>query len=373
MSDFDHLKDRLKRGYISRRNFVRSAVALGVTASTAISFARTSYASDGDKLVEAREGFPVTRRAKLRHPGLDGKVWNADDPVDMFNYTVALLNSAIKDAVSEKKSHPLEDAFLAYAVSLAASESWAFDKHKNPVQSGWANANPPTLEKNATKLAENAVRDLAKKDDEVQARWALAIVYMNFGRTKEAVKQYKLIAERLDGKIPTDEKTNFAFEMADAYVHAGWVDEAIAMLASETARVDWHLHQLAWCYFVRAGRQKTPIKKLRDYDIALSFLDKRQNGPGDVGHLALADLLEAACYGQKAVVFGDEGEDEAQTRLRAKAKARVTRVRADNANYARWTVTEAENYAPFSESNAAPRDASHWVEAVKRAGIPQKY
>ena len=182
MSDFDHLKDRLKRGYISRRNFVRSAVALGVTASTAISFARTSYASDGDKLVEAREGFPVTRRAKLRHPGLDGKVWNADDPLDMFRYTTALLKSAIRDAAANQKGHPLEDAFLAYAISLAASESWTFDPDKNPEETKLQEAGRAAMDKRASDLVDNAVKELTGKPDLVQARWARAIVNMNFGR-----------------------------------------------------------------------------------------------------------------------------------------------------------------------------------------------
>jgi hypothetical protein len=36
-------------------------------------------------------------------------------------------------------------------------------------------------------------------------------------------------------------------------------------------------------------------------------------------------------------------------------------------------VAEAKNYAPFAGFNAAPEDASHWEEAVKRAGIRQKY
>ena len=371
MSDFDHLKDRLRRGYISRRNFVRSAIALGVTATTAISIARTSYAADGDKLVEAREGFPVTRRAKLRHPDLDDKVWNADDPLDMFRYTTALLNSSIQDAGA--KPHPLEDAFLGYALSLAASESWSFSPDKNPNEYTLQTSGIQALDKRAMGLVDGAVKQLSGKPDEVQARWARAIVNMNFGRADKAVKEYEAISTGKSTSVPHDEKTNFAFEMADALVHAGRVDDAIRMLESETARVDWHLHQLGWCYFVRAGRQKTPIRKLRDYDLALGFLDKRQNGPGDVGHLALADLLEAACYGQKAAVFGDEGEEEARTRLRATATARLTRVRADNANNARWTVTEANRYAPFSGPNAVPMDMDHWVEAVKRAGIRESY
>jgi len=371
MSDFDHLKDRLRRGYISRRNFVRSAIALGVTASTAISIARTSYAADGDKLVEAREGFPVTRRAKLRHPGLDGRSWNADDPLDMFRYTTALLKSAIQDAKNDKTTHYLEDAFLGYAISLAASESWIFDADKNREEFQLQASGRSSMESTAIDLARNAATQLKGDEDEVQARWALAIIYMNFGQADNAVAEYKAIetGQSTIKPLPAEEEVNFAFEKADALVHSGEVDEAISMLQSETARVDWHLHQLAWCYFVRAGRQTTPLRRLRDYDIALSFLDKRQNAPGTPGHLALADLLESACYAQKAMVFEGAKEPKGKERMDAKARGRLGRVRSDNANLARWTLQEADNYAPFSGVNNNPADAEHWKDALRRVGV----
>lgn len=373
MSDFDHLKHRLKRGYISRRNFVRSAVALGVTASTAISFARTSYAADGAKFAEAREGFPVTRRAKLLHPDLDNQVWNANDPVDMFRYTVALLNSAIRDAEKKKIPHPLEDAFLAYAYSLAASEAWTFDKVKNPGEFNLASDGLPALGKRASDLVQNAVYNLAGKDDEIQARWARAIVEMNFGQTGNAIETYRGIdAPR---SLPADEQSNFKFEMADALVHAGQVDEALKLLGRGPeldpvpAGPDWHLHQLAWCYFVRAGRQDKGLDKLGDYNLALGSLAKRQNGAGDVGYLALADLLAAACFAQKARVLGAAGRTDAEQELDARARNQLRRARADNSNLAGWKSAEARNYAPFSDTKLANADLAHWLAAVQRAGI----
>ena len=375
MSDFDHLKNRLKRGYISRRNFVRSAVALGITASTAISFARSGYAADGAKFAEAREGFPVARRAKLLHPDLDKQVWNANDPVDMFRYTVALLNSAIRDAEKKKVPHPLEDAFLAYAYSLAASESWTFDKVKNPREFALASDGLPAVGKRASELVQNAVDSLSGKADQVQALWAMAIVDMNFGRTEEAVKTYRGIKD--SRTVPEDERSNFMFEMADALVHAGEVDEALKHLGRGPeldpvlAGPDWHLHQLAWCYFVRAGRREKELDKLGDYNLALSSLAKRQNGAGDVGHLALADLLAAACFAQKARVLGAAGQTDAERQLDARARDQLRRARADNSNLAGWKSAEARNYAPFSDTKLANADLAHWLAAVQRAGIEE--
>ena len=375
MSDFDHLKNRLKRGYISRRNFVRSAIALGITASTAISFARSGYAADGAKFAEAREGFPVARRAKLLHPDLDNQVWNADDPVDMFRYTVALLNSAIRDAETKKVPHPLEDAFLAYAYSLAASESWTFDKVKNPREFALTSDGLPALEKSASKLVQDAVYTLVGKDDQIQARWAMAIVDMNFGRAPVAIKAYRAID--VSRSVPAEERTNFRFEMADALVHAGEVDEALKLLGRGPkldpilAGPDWHLHQLAWCYFVRAGRREEKLDRLGDYNLALNSLAKRQNRVGDVGHLALADLLAAACFAQKAGVLGEAGQTEAEKQMDARARDQLRRARADNANLAKWKSAEARNYAPFSNTKLANEDLAHWLAAVQRAGIEE--
>ena len=403
MSEFERLKERLQRGYISRRSFVRNAVALGVTASVAITFARQSKAQGISHFEEAKAGFPVLRRASLSHESLNGKTWDKDDPQDMFNYTVALLNKARADAQTAGNTHHLEDAWLAYACSLAQSESWEFDSGKNPVQHGWQTAAPTTptkLDTEATALATGAVVALNGNDneDEAQARWALAIVHMNFGRVtrkdpgggggNNAVSEYrKILRRKLDEKIPNAEQDSFKFEVSDAYVHAGQVNEAMKLLGRRAGRdpvkpdkdTDWHWHQLAWCYFVKAGRFSSDAMKLGYYDLALGFLRGRKSRPEDVGHLALGDLLTIACYGAKAIVYDRIGQLEAQDLMEMRAERHWVRFRKkfrqgvtdpeDHPNFQKWTIKQAKQYATFSDTADANNDRKHWDHALNKAKI----
>ena len=395
MDKLRHLKDQVRRGYIGRRNFVKGAVALGMTAAAAVSFARRSEASS-HHFTEAKAGFPVLRRDRLADPTLGGHAWDKDNPVDMFNYSVAQLNKAISNATAASQSHHLEDAWLAYACSLAQSESWQFDQAKNPVQHGWQNpsaGSAPTLDAEATALAKNAADALktANSTMEYEARWALAIVHMNFGRLVRADKknpdnaifQYRKVERDLIGQIPAAELVNFKFELADAYVHAGRINDALKLLGRRRGgtpvqpQEDWHWHQLAWCYFVKAGRMTSDAARLGYYQLALQFLRERKKSHDNVSHLALADLLAVACYGSMAVTYDNAGLTEAQDLMETRAERRWRQFRkknvngtdVDHENFHRWTIRQAKRYATFSSTRNARQDQEHWAEALNKAKI----
>ena len=330
MDELDHLKEQLALGRINRRQFVRGAVALGMTAAAAVSFVREAVAGDFE---DGKKMFPVRRQKKIdpkfaKRIDKKNKIFNRNNANHMFNYGVLKFKTAGSEA----------SGWLGYAYSVKFSESWTFDALLgNAKEAGWNNTE---LETEATKLAKNAMDAGADYD----SHWAYAIVLSNFGHADMAVKEY----EKAIMKEGADSDKDFLFEMADAYVLAGRVDDALALIGGLSPTEDWHLHELAWCYYFK-----------ENYDKALELLGRRKYKHKDrrTKHIALPELLAAVCH---ARMGNPTGMKQSMDRFQYDWGEAGNSTK--HPNFSKWTVKKARRYAAFS-AGATPYE-EHWVDGV---------
>lgn len=362
MAELRDLINQLIAGGINHRRFIRRAVALGLSTAAAIAAARKAIANShiGD-FEDGKRGYPPLRRKASEVRSKVGGIssWNKDDPVDMYNYSIRSFKDAIKKAQAAGHPHWQVDAWLGYAYSLARSESWKFGT-RNRTEHKWS---PAQLKSQAEKLVDGAVEAAGAKD--YDARWAQAMVKLNFGDPVTAKALFDNILADPNVSLAASRNRDFLFEMADACVHANHVDDAIVLCCHLDPVHDWHRHQLAWCLFVKAG--KAPEwQKEQLYKAALQTLKNRTRRPAHERHLGISELLKAACQAK----LGDTAKAQAtlETRFRKHCNGKQ-----NHKNFSTWGLAQARNYAPFAapENKASdPRtNLGHWVDALKKAGL----
>jgi len=397
MDELYRLRQNFADGEIDRRRFLKGALALGLSVEAARRFVATAVATEpgqGANFLEGREGFPVLRREYIEQGYRDIYDWDKDDPSDMITYTVARLIDA-KDEVDAAENWQ-ESCWLAYAYSVVYAESWSLNQsHLRPIDPvyGWGSADFKT---GAVQLIDAifkrpvddpSIDPINNPLKQYDSYWARAATYMNVDEKKTAlaVDDYRTVRNTasLWDQVPRSLRNDFRFEYSDALVHNGDVDTALSVLGRRRPRYDWHRHQWAWCHFIKSRREQARFKKIWRLDLALGYLHHRRRKHVDVRHLALADLLGAACHGQKAVVYGAANQPDVARAQKILARQALRRFRRtyrrhlgvlaekDHDNFATWTVKgQATKYAPFNPQNSeAMNDLAYWQEGLTVAGM----
>jgi tetratricopeptide (TPR) repeat protein len=190
----------------------------------------------------------------------------------------------------------------------------------------------------AMKLAERAVELDA---DDYANRWNLAFALMSRKRFDEAVDEYGKalrLFETATDRI--DRKPGLLAEMGEALVFAGRPREGMAMIERAITRVpDWYRWNMGFaCYCAR------------EYARAIDELGRMYRKPGDPRYVIDVQLLAAACHAQ----LGADAEAERALDLFRAAKPD-------------WTIKQELLRTPFR--NAA--DEAHWIEGLRKAGLPE--
>lgn len=275
-----------------------------------------------DAFVEGTRGFPVLSDTKFRQ-------------------SVAKLKQALKldpDYVRPR-------GWLAYAYLLSVTEGWTF-KSSDP-EAKWDEAKRL---KESERLAKEAV---SLDEGDYDTHWALANIYLNTKRWKQAIKEY----ERAVYLCKNDNNPNLLMEMADALVYDGQHNRALRLIQKARRIQDWHRWVMACTYFAK-GRLDAIY-----YEFALEEIRAMHWHPGDDKYIADVKLLEAVICAHKAEKLKDAKSPIAREERKKAANAlKLFKARKE---LKRWTLDQAAKYAPFR----VKADRDHWLEGCKLAGL----
>ena len=163
---------------------------------------------------------------------------------ERFNKAVGLF----KKASSLDPNYGRPKGWLAYTYVLHLQEGWTFDPAQHPEEAAWSK-DPSLLGQKAEELAE-AAKALDESDYDLW--WALGVVQLHTKSPSGAIASYETALE-----LNKDENNpHLLVEMADALLLAGDHDRALTLCRRARRIRDWHRHQMAFCYYVKA--RKTP-------------------------------------------------------------------------------------------------------------------
>ncbi|HTO82792.1 MAG TPA: hypothetical protein VMQ73_11185 [Methylomirabilota bacterium] len=226
------------------------------------------------------------------------------------------------------------DSFeLATKIDPNAARAWSGIAY-NLVQlwlQGWA-------AKDVLERAEAAAQRAVQLDpNDYFTHSYLGFYYLHTGRPELAVKAYETALDHND-----DDRTVFA-DAAEALIYVGRLEDGLKLLERARRVPDWHRWDMAWALYLR-GRQDSDA-----YDAALTELGQLFYKPGDPKYLIDIHLLIAAIHAQK------KDYKSAAYYLQRFQQGRP-----------KWTVEDERRSTPFSN----PADLDHWIDGVKKAGLP---
>lgn len=276
-----------------------------------------------DAFVEGTRGFPVISDAGFRR-------------------SVAKLKQALKldpDYVRPR-------GWLAYTYLLSVTEGWSFKP--SDTEAKWSEEKRLA---EAERLAKEAV---ALDEGDYDTHWSLANVYVNTKRWKLAIKEF----ERAVYLCKNDNNPNLLVEMADALVYDGQHNRALRLVQKARRVQDWHRWVMACTYFAK-GRLDPMY-----YEFALEEIRAMHWHPGDDKYIADVKLLEAVICAHKAKRLKSEKQTAIVKHEQKKAAAALKYFKARK-ELKRWTLAQAEKYAPFRLA----ADKKHWLDGCKMAGL----
>lgn len=183
----------------------------------------------------------------------------------------------------------------------------------------------------------HAIDDVGGGDDYAN-RWDRAFIWLNQGRTADALAEYEAALELFDnGTDKVDRRKDFLVEMAEAYVYDGNAVRAAELLDRAESIPDWYRWIRAWAQF-----------NARDYAGAIDTINSMHKAWDDPTYVPDCQLLLAAAYAQ-------EGQS-------AEAAAAMDRLKARRPG---WTRERELARNPFRDA----ADRAHWEEGMTKAGL----
>lgn len=252
----------------------------------------------------------------------------------------------IKQALKLDPNYVRPRGWLAYAYLLSVTEGWSF-KSSDP-EAKW---NEAKRIKTAEALAQEAV---SLDEGDYDTHWALANIYVNTKRWKDAIKEF----ERAVYLCKNDNNPSLLVEMADALVHDGQHNRALRLVQKARRIPDWHRWVMAWTYFAK-GRQDPMY-----YEFAMEEVRAMHWHPGDENYIADVKLLEAVICAQKAERLKGAKQSPIVRQERKKAAQALKHFKARK-EFKKWTLKQAEKFAPFRVA----ADKKHWLDGCKLAGL----
>jgi adenylate cyclase len=191
---------------------------------------------------------------------------------------------------------------------------------------GWAESPEGSLRR-AVELASTSV---SRKPNDAWSHWSMASVLLLRGQHDAAIREYRRALEI------SPRESDLRVEYGWALTYAGRPEVGIQLMESairlEPHHPDWYLWDLAWGYFVS-----------RRYEDAIAALERREQITN------FAHLLLAASYAQ----MDRAGEA-------ASALQRFRELEPD------YSIEVAARREPFKH----PQDREHWLDALRKAGLP---
>ena len=366
MAKIDDLKEQYVRGNLSRRQFVKGAVALGMSTTAAVGLLRQASANSttaSDHWTIGISVFPIAAKEPTsvglpasRPYRWDGVRWNPNRPGDMLNYAARRFQKAIELDPDFARGY----GGLAYACAIAHAEGWQFKRKFDKGLKLHEDQNRPKVLLNKAKnFAADAVQ---KGPDDYDNHWSKAIVHMyrsgeaGTDEWSDALSHYQT-AERLITEASSAPLADFYFEMADFWTHYGDHAKADTYCMKASPSKEWHNHQKAFCEFAGARNDSARYKR------AMDALDLITSGKWDADaptptpnerRLAIADLLWATCdFHMKRI-----GDTSTRPDKRRRGRKRFKQ----HPHFKAWRRANrnGERYAPFRLSE----DQKHWRDAV---------
>lgn len=187
--------------------------------------------------------------------------------------------------------------------------------------------------------AEGHAKKAVKLDREDYAnRWDLAFIWLNQGRTDEALAEYERALDLFDNRTDMlNRRMDLLVEMAEAYVYAGDTKRAFALLDRAFKIPDWYRWIRAWASY-----------NARDYKGAIRQIGIMRKKYGQPGYVPDIQLLLAVA--------------QAQAGYGARANLAMRRLQEGRPD---WTIERELARNPFRSD----RDRRHWAEGMKKAGL----
>ena len=275
------------------------------------------------------------------------------------------FNSAVghfKEASALDPDYARPKGWLAYTYVLSLQEGWTFDGAQHPEEADWSK-DPAVLGQKAEALAQAAK---AVDDTDYDLWWALAVVQLHTKSPSQAIATYETALE-----LNKDENNpHLLVEMADALLLAGQHDRALSLCRKARRVRDWHRHQMAFCYYVKARKSPKPSDPNEAptipifYDLCLEELRCLYWVPDEEDYVSTTQLLAAAAHAQKAKALEREGKTKECEKEQACAE-RALSVFKTRPEFAGFTLAQACARTPFED----PDDMAHWEEGCRLAGL----
>ena len=218
---------------------------------------------------------------------------------------------------------------------------------------------------------------VAADPDDYDTHWALGFYLVNSGKPGDhakGLKEFEAARDLFDNWTDRlTRKPDLIAEMGEILVYAGEVKKGIEMIEGAITRVpDWYRWNLAFAYYCD-----------KRYDDAIAELDRMYRKPGDPRFLYDSLLTRAASEAQKGrrnrarpliAQFLELKEQNSAANAGAKGKAKgkaAKKTAKKSGGQPVWTIADELRRMPFKPTAAGNRLRDHWIEGLKKAGLPE--
>jgi tetratricopeptide (TPR) repeat protein len=201
--------------------------------------------------------------------------------------------------------------------TFARAWGWRSYAHVRSVLRGWL---PETELQVAGEWANQAV---SLDPIDYACHWDKAFHLLNSRRFSEALESYESAIDLYDGQTDLlDRKPGVLAEAAEAFVHAGEPDRAIALLERAMRIPDWYRWNLGFAYY-----------QAKRFDDALVVLQGMRSRPGDRSYVPDAVLFTIATYYRKSISSSTQGDEPGADALMTQATTLMRQFRVDNPEF----------------------------------------